>query len=59
MNGSRVERTLRHDRLLVALGLLLVVALAWAWLLGGAGTLQEMGDMLMPMSSGPWTLLER
>lgn len=46
---------MRHDRLLVMAGLLLVVALSWGYLLSGAGTLQDMGGMLMPMSSGSWT----
>ncbi|WP_041389496.1 DUF2182 domain-containing protein [Polaromonas sp. JS666] len=55
MASASVEKALKHDRLLVISGLLLVVALAWAYLLTGAGTLQEMGGMLMPMSSGPWT----
>ncbi len=56
MGGSTVERALRHDRILVISGLLVVVVLSWAYLLTGAGTMQEMGGMLMPMSSGPWTL---
>lgn len=56
MEGSAVERGLRHDRLLVIAGLVVVIALSWAYLLTGAGTLQDMGGMLMPMSSGPWTL---
>lgn len=56
MGGATVERALRHDRLLVLSGLLVVVVLSWAYLLTGAGTLQDMGGMLMPMSSGPWTL---
>ncbi|MES2070595.1 MAG: DUF2182 domain-containing protein [Pseudomonadota bacterium] len=47
--------SLRHDRLLVICGLALVVLLSWAYLFTGAGTMQEMGDMLMPMSAGPWT----
>ncbi len=47
---------MRHDRAVVAVGLLLVLVLSWAYLLAGAGTLQEMSDMLMPMSAGPWTL---
>ena len=54
--GSMAERVLRRDRVLVVGGLLVVVVLSWAYLLTGAGTMQEMGDMLMPMSSGPWTL---
>lgn len=51
-----MQRLLRHDRLLVVSGLLLVVILSWAYLLTGAGMMQAMGDMLMPMSMGPWTL---
>jgi len=51
-----LQRVLRHDRALVITGLLLVVVLCWVYLLGGAGTMQEMGGMLMPMSSGPWSL---
>jgi predicted metal-binding membrane protein len=54
--SALVQRALRHDRLLVVAGLLVVVILSWAYLLTGAGMLQEMGDMLMPMSTGPWTL---
>ena len=53
--GSLVEGALRRDRLLVVSCLLFAVVLSWAWLLAGAGMMQEMGDMLMPMSSGPWT----
>lgn len=56
MGDSIVKRALRNDRILVISGLLVVVVLSWAYLLAGAGTMQEMGDMLMPMSSGPWTL---
>lgn len=55
MFGSAIGRVLRHDRFLTISGLLLVVFLAWAYLLMGAGTMQEMGGMLMPMSAGPWT----
>jgi predicted metal-binding membrane protein len=51
-----LERALRHDRILVVAGMLAVVVLSWAYLLAGAGTMQEMDGMLMPMSSGPWTL---
>ncbi len=54
--GSLIEGALRRDRLLVVLSLLLVVGLSWAYLLAGAGMMQEMGDMLMPMSTQPWTL---
>ena len=53
--GALIEAALRRERLLVTGGLLLVVALSWAYLLSGAGMMEEMGDMLMPMSSGPWT----
>jgi len=51
-----MQRVLRHDRLLVVSGLLIVVILSWAYLLTGAGMMEAMGDMLMPMSMGPWTL---
>jgi predicted metal-binding membrane protein len=56
VDGSFPEWTLRHDRLVVASGLLVVILLAWVYLLIGAGMMQEMGGMLMPMSMGPWTL---
>ena len=54
---SLVRRALRRERVVVATGLLTVIGLSWAYLLMGAGTMQEMGDMLMPMSSGPWTVV--
>jgi predicted metal-binding membrane protein len=47
---------LRHDRVVVVSGLAVVVLLSWAYVLTGAGMMQEMGGMLMPMSMGPWTL---
>ena len=53
--GSLVERALRRDRFLVIFCLLLAVVLSWAYLVAGAGMMQDMGDMVMPMSSGPWT----
>lgn len=53
--GTLVEGALRRERLLAVGCLLLVIALSWAYLLTGAGMMEEMGDMLMPMSSGPWT----
>ncbi|MBA3596447.1 MAG: DUF2182 domain-containing protein [Methylibium sp.] len=53
--GALVEQALRRDRLLVVFCLLLAIVLAWGYLLSGAGMMQDMGDMLMPMSSGPWT----
>jgi predicted metal-binding membrane protein len=55
IGASILEGTLRRDRMVVVAGLLLVVSLCWAYLLAGAGTMREMGGMLMPMSSGPWT----
>ena len=53
--GSTIERVLRHDRILVISGLLIVVALSWAYLFTGAGAMREMDGMLMPMRAGPWT----
>ena len=53
--GSLIEGALRRDRLLVIFCLLFVVVLSWAYLLTGAGMMQAMGDMAMPMSTGPWT----
>jgi predicted metal-binding membrane protein len=53
--GSLVELAMRRDRVIVVLCLLLVIALCWGYLLSGAGMMQEMGDMVMPMSTGPWT----
>jgi len=54
--GSWMAGEWQRDRLLLASGLLLVVVAAWAYLLSGAGTMQEMGGMLMPMSSATWGL---
>ena len=45
-----------RDRVVVAIGILIVVGFSWAYLWTGAGTMEAMGDMLMPMSSGPWSL---
>lgn len=53
--GTLLEGALRRERVLVVGCLLFVIALSWAYLLTGAGMMEEMGDMLMPMSSGPWT----
>jgi predicted metal-binding membrane protein len=50
------ERILRHERALLVAAVSLVIALSWAYLLLGAGTMEEMDGMLMPMSAGPWTL---
>lgn len=54
--ASLFHATLRRERLVVVSALLAVIGLSWAYLLAGAGTMQEMGDMLMPMSSGPWDM---
>lgn len=51
-----LERILRHERIVTPIALLVVTALCWAYLLTGAGTMQEMGGMDMPMSIWPWTL---
>lgn len=56
MRGAIAERVLRHDRLLVVGGLLAVILAAWAYLYSGAGMMQPMDGMLMPMATGPWTL---
>lgn len=53
--GATVERALRHDRLLVIGSLLTVIIAAWAYLFSGAGMMEQMDDMQMPMASGPWT----
>lgn len=53
--GSLLDRALRRDRAVVIFCLLLVVVSSWAYLLAGAGMMQEMGDMAMPMTTGPWS----
>lgn len=53
--GSLLEAALRRDRLIVVLCLLFVVVASWVYLLAGAGMMEDMGGMLMPMSTGPWT----
>lgn len=53
---SLIQRALRRERVLVVTGLLVVIGLSWSYLLTGAGTMEDMGGMLMPMSSGPWDL---
>ena len=53
---SAIESALRWDRFLVICGLLIVIALSWAYLVAGAGmSMHEMDGMLMPMRMGPWT----
>lgn len=56
MDTAILARVLHHERALPVLAVALVSALAWAYLLAGAGTTEDMDGMLMPMSSGPWTL---
>jgi predicted metal-binding membrane protein len=52
--SSLVERVLRHDRLVVLAGIAVVVALAWAYLIAGAGIDMSMAGMEMdPM---PWSI---
>jgi predicted metal-binding membrane protein len=54
VNGtSALERILRHDRLLVVGGIALVVAMAWAYLLAGAGIDMSMAGM--EMDAMPWS----
>ena len=50
---STLEHVLRHDRLIFAGGIAAVMALAWAYLLAGAGMDMSMADM--PMDPMPWT----
>jgi predicted metal-binding membrane protein len=54
MTGTWVlEQTLRHDRLIVAIGIAAVVAFSWGYLLAGAGIDMSMADM--PMDPEPWS----
>jgi predicted metal-binding membrane protein len=50
---SALEKVLRHDRLIVAVGLAGAVALAWAYLAAGAGIDMSMAGM--PMEPMPWS----
>lgn len=50
---SALEHTLRHDRLIVAIGIAGVVALSWSYLIAGAGIDMSMADM--PMDPMPWS----
>lgn len=52
MASSAMEKALRHERALVFSGLLVVVALCWAYLLSGAGVMGEMSDARMSMDIG-------
>lgn len=54
MTGTwALEQTLRHDRLIVAVGIAMVVAFSWGYLLAGAGIDMSMADM--PMDPEPWS----
>ena len=54
MTGTwALEQTLRHDRLIVAIGIATVVAFSWGYLLAGAGIDMSMADM--PMDPEPWS----
>lgn len=61
MGTTAIEKMLRHDRALVFSGLLVVVALCWAYLFSGAGVMDGMSDARMTtdtsmgMGSAPWT----
>jgi predicted metal-binding membrane protein len=50
---SALEKVLRHDRQIVAVGLAGVVALAWVYLVAGAGIDMSMAGM--PMEPMPWS----
>ena len=50
-----LEGALRHDRLVAGGALAAVVLFSWVYLLSGAGMMQEMDGMLMPMSAASWT----
>lgn len=56
MVSALMTHVLQRERVVVVVGLLAVIGLSWAYLLMGAGTMQNMGGMLMPMSSGPWSV---
>jgi predicted metal-binding membrane protein len=53
---SALEKVLRHDRLIVAIGLAAAVALAWTYLAAGAGIDMSMADM--PMEEMPWSTFD-
>ena len=52
---SALEQVLRHDRVIVAAGIAGVVALAWVYLVTGAGIDMSMAGM--PMGPMPWSPL--
>jgi predicted metal-binding membrane protein len=53
---SALEKVLRHDRLIVAIGLAAAGALAWAYLVAGAGIDMSMAGM--PMDPMPWSTFD-
>jgi predicted metal-binding membrane protein len=53
MRTSALEQTLRHDRLIVAIGIGVVVAFSWGYLIAGAGIDMSMADMVMDPE--PWS----
>ena len=53
MRTLALEQTLRHDRLIVAIGIAVVVAFSWGYLLAGAAIDMSMADM--PMDPEPWS----
>jgi predicted metal-binding membrane protein len=52
---SALEYLLRRDRVIVAVGLVFVVALAWGYLVTGAGMGETMADMAMDDMPMPWS----
>jgi predicted metal-binding membrane protein len=48
---------LERQRRLISISLVAVIVLSWVYLVKGAGTMQEMGGMVMPMSIWPWTFV--
>lgn len=55
MTAALLDRVLRRERQITLAGLAVVILLSWTYILTGAGTMQEMGGMSMPMSIWPWT----
>jgi predicted metal-binding membrane protein len=53
---SALEKVLRHDRLIVAVGLAGAVVLAWVYLAAGAGIDMSMAGM--PMEPTPWSVFD-
>jgi predicted metal-binding membrane protein len=56
-SGARLEALLRRERGITLVGLIALAALAWAWLLAGAGTrmgsMDAMASMAVPAPWGP------